>query len=106
MRLREWVRRSRITTPPRGRQLVLLVLLGLLATYMAWAVFEALWAIVAVVEVLVTGPDEDVSIPAAAAGAALAILVAVVGSYALRRLTAEWVRRQPPDPPRAGPMNG
>jgi hypothetical protein len=59
-----------------------------------------------VIEVLVTGPDEDVSIPAAAGGAALAILVAVVGSYALRRLTAAWVRRQPPDPPRAGPMNG
>jgi hypothetical protein len=56
--------------------------------------------------VLVTGPDEDVSIPAAAAGAALAILVAVLGSYALRRLVAAWVRRQPPDPPRAGPMNG
>jgi hypothetical protein len=88
MRLREWVRRGRITTPPRGRQLVLLVLLGLLGSYVAWAVFEALWAIAAVIEVLVTGPDEDVSIPAAAAAAAaaLAILVAVIGSYALRRL--------------------
>jgi len=31
-----------------------------------------------VIEVVVTRPDEDVSIPAAAAGAALAILVAVV----------------------------
>ena len=50
---------GRITTPPRGRELVLLVL---------------------VIEVVVTRPDEDVSIPAAAAGAALAILVAVVGS--------------------------
>jgi hypothetical protein len=32
MRLREWVRRGRITTPPRGPELVLLVLLGLLGS--------------------------------------------------------------------------
>jgi hypothetical protein len=102
MRLREWVRRGRATTPP---PVLPLVLLGVLAIAVTYAVIEVLAGVVLFVETLV-GDDEDVSALGVALGAALQAVIAVAGCWLLRRFTAEWARRQPPDPPRPGPMNG
>jgi uncharacterized membrane protein YjdF len=55
MRLREWVRRGRVTTPPPVLPLVLLGFLAIAATY---AVIEALAGMVLFVETIV-GDDED-----------------------------------------------
>jgi ammonia channel protein AmtB len=103
MGLRRWVRARRITTPP---EVVPLIVIGVVAIWVAWAVFDALNGILGAVEVIVGVAEEDVSLLASIAGAVLATLAAVLGSYLLRRLVAGWVRRQPPDPPRAGPMDG
>ena len=102
MRLREWVRRGRVTTPP---PVLPLVLLGFLAIAVTYAVIEVLAGLVLLVETLV-GDDEDLSPLGVALGTALQTVIAVAGCWLLRRFTAEWVRRQPPAPPRAGPMNG
>jgi predicted lysophospholipase L1 biosynthesis ABC-type transport system permease subunit len=75
------------------------VLLGSLATAVAWAVFAAITGFVLLVEVLVD-EREDVRALRVAVGAAVQTLIAVAGRWLLRRFTAEWVRRQPPDPPR------
>jgi hypothetical protein len=97
MGLRRWVRTRRITTPP---PVLPLVPIGILAICVAWAVFEAAWGILGLIEVLLGVADEDISAPASAAGAVLATFVAVLGCYVLRLVVAAWVRRQPPDPPR------
>ncbi len=102
MGLREWVRRGRITTPP---PVLPLVLLGFLAIAVTYAVIEVLAGVILFVETIV-GDDEDLSPLGVALGTALQTVIAVVGCWLLRRLTAEWARRQPPDPPPAGPMNG
>ncbi len=104
MRLREWVRARRITTPS---PVLPLVGLGLLAIAVSWAVFGALAGIVLLVEVIVDDPSgaEDSGPVRVALGALLQVGIAVLGCFVLRRLVAGWVRRQPPDPPR-GPMTG
>jgi predicted Na+-dependent transporter len=96
MRLREWVRRGRITTPPRALPLVLL---GFLAIAVAWAVIAALAGMILLVEALL-GDEEDLSALRVAASTVVQTLIAVAGCWLLRRFTAEWVHRQPPEPPR------
>jgi hypothetical protein len=105
MRLREWVRRGRITTPP---EVIPLVVVGIVAMLVAHLALSVIGAVVAIVYALFTEPeilwDEEV-LPAYAVLAAAGGLL--VGGWRLvRRLVAGWFRRQPPDPPPSGPMNG
>lgn len=106
MGLRRWVRARRITTPPA---VVPLVVLGIIGILLVWAALDGFGAAIALVVIAITGELDDLDdgvLARVLVGVALDLLVMVVMWRLMKRLVAAWVRRQPPDPPRAGPMNG
>ena len=95
-----WFRpRPRVTTPPEA---IPLVVLGMVATIVAWLAIDLAGALYGLAAVLAPGGESLPRAPwllaAGAAGLVLNAVLLVLGWKLVRRLTAGWVRRQPPDP--------
>jgi hypothetical protein len=105
MRLREWVRRGRVTTtPPEAIPLVVIGPVASLVAQLAIGFFGSL--VLAIGELFVEPsyfwhPRILLLVPSQIL---LGVLM-VLGWRFVRRLVAGWFRRQPPEPPR-GPMTG
>jgi hypothetical protein len=97
MRLREWVRRRRITTPPEA---IPLVAMGFVAIALCLAAFDGFGALIVLIVALITGDLSDEYISGAVA-MVLDLIVFAVAWALLGRLVTTWVGRQPPEPPRA-----
>jgi len=96
MRLREWARRGRVTTPP---EVIPLVAMGFLAIVLSLAAFDGFGALIVLLVALITGDLSDEAVPGAVA--MLLDLIVFAGAWVLlRRLVVGWFARQPPEPPR------